>query len=124
MMALFTGLTGLFVASVILALIRRDKMRVRHGVVWVLIAVAFLIFGFAPGLLDIIAAKLGVAYSPTVALVVGGSALIIKAVLADIELSRLEVRMARLVQRIAMLESDLRHSKSKELGDDQSINDS
>jgi hypothetical protein len=108
MTELFTGATGLFVAATIVYLIKRDRLQVRHGVSWMLVAVLFALFGFAPSLLDWLAVSLGVAYSPTVALVVGGSALIIKAVSSDVERSLSEVKITRIVQRLAMLEADIR----------------
>jgi hypothetical protein len=73
-----------------------------------LVAAIFALFGFAPSLLDRLAASLGVAYPPTVALVLGGSALIIKAVSSDVERSLSEVKITRLVQRLAMLEADIK----------------
>lgn len=108
MTELFTGATGLFVAATIVYLIKRDRLQVRHGVSWMIVAGLFALFGFAPSLLDRLAVALGVAYSPTVALVVGGSALIIKAVSSDVERSLSEVKITRLVQRLAMLEADIR----------------
>ena len=95
---LFTAATGLFVAATIVYLIKRDRLQVRHGVSWML----------APSLLDRLAVSLGVAYPPTVALVLGGSALIIKAVSSDVERSLSEVKITRLVQRLAMLEADIK----------------
>lgn len=111
MTELFTGATGLFVAVTIVYLIKRDRLQVKHGVGWMLVAAMFATFGFVPSLLDRFAALLGVAYSPTVALVLGGSALIIKAVLSDVERSVSEVKITRIVQRLAMLEADIRRLK-------------
>ena len=105
---LFTAATGLFVAATIVYLIKRDRLQVRHGVSWMLVAAIFALFGFAPSLLDRLAVSLGVAYPPTVALVLGGSALIIKAVSSDVERSLSEVKITRLVQRLAMLEADIK----------------
>ena len=110
---IFTGLTGLFVAAAILYLIRRDHLRVRHGVGWILVAALFIVLGFAPTLLDYIASWLEVAYPPTVAVVIGGSALIVKAVLSDVDAARSEVRIVRMVQRLAMLEADIYQLKKQ-----------
>ena len=63
------------------------------------------------------------AYSPTVALVVGGSALIIKAVSSDVERSLSEVKITRLVQRPAMLEADIRRLEKQVDQDHQESND-
>jgi len=123
MTELFTGLTGLSVAGVITYLVRRDHIQVRHGVGWILVAGVFVVLGFAPSLLDKIALWLGVAYPPTVALVVGGSALILKAVISDVELSRSETRLMRLVQRIAMLEADIRRLEQRVEQEDQNQRD-
>ena len=120
---LFTAATGLFVAATIVYLIKRDRLQVRHGVSWMLVAALFALFGFAPSLLDRLAVSLGVAYSPTVALVVGGSALIIKAVSSDVERSLSEVKITRLVQRLAMLEADIRRLEKQVDQDHQESND-
>ena len=120
---LFTATTGLFVAATIVYLIKRDRLQVRHGVSWMLVAALFALFGFAPSLLDRLAVSLGVAYSPTVALVVGGSALIIKAVSSDVERSLSEVKITRLVQRLAMLEADIRRLEKRADQDHQESND-
>ena len=120
---LFTAATGLFVAATIVYLIKRDRLQVRHGVSWMLVAAIFALFGFAPSLLDRLAVSLGVAYSPTVALVVGGSALIIKAVSSDVERSLSEVKITRLVQRLAMLEADIRRLEKQVDQDHQESND-
>jgi hypothetical protein len=47
MTELFTGATGLFVAATIVYLIKRDRLQVRHGVSWMLVAALFALFGFA-----------------------------------------------------------------------------
>ena len=120
---LFTAATGLFVAATIVYLIKRDRLQVRHGVSWMVVAAIFALFGFAPSLLDRLAVSLGVAYSPTVALVVGGSALIIKAVSSDVERSLSEVKITRIVQRLAMLEADIRRLEKHADQDHQESND-
>ena len=108
MTEVFTGATGFFVAATIVYLIKRDRLQVRHGVGWMIVAVIFAIFGLVPSLVDRLAVLFGVAYPPTVALVLGGSALIIKAVISDVELSLLEVKTTRIIQRLAILEADIR----------------
>lgn len=123
MTEVFTGLTGLLVAGVIIYLVRGDHIQVRHGVGWVLVAGIFVLLGFAPSLLDQMALWLGVAYPPTVALVVGGSALILKAVISDVELARSETRLMRLVQRVAMLEADIRRLEQRAEQEDQGQRD-
>lgn len=113
MTELFTGATGLFVAVTIVYLIKRDRLQIRHGVGWMFVAAMFALFGFAPSLLEDLAVFLGVSYPPTVALVLGGSALIIKAVISDVQLSLSEVKTIRIVQRLAMLEADIKRLEKR-----------
>ena len=107
MISWITAGIGLLVAVSILLLIRRDKLHVRHGVGWVLVAVVFAGLGVAPSLVDWLAQAIGIAYPPVLALVVAIAVLVIKILLMDIDQARQEVRLQRLVQRVAMLEADL-----------------
>ncbi len=102
---------GLCVASVILVLVRRDRLRTQHAVSWIGVAVVFGAAGLLPALLDNLAGYLGVAYPPTLALTLGLAVLVVKILLMDIERSRVETRYQRLVQRVAMLEADLHHAR-------------
>ncbi len=98
---------GLLVAATILFLIRRDKLHVRHGVAWLLVALVFAGLGFAPPVIDWLARVVGVGYPPVLALVAAIAVLVIKILLMDIDQARQEVQMQRLIQRVAMLEGKL-----------------
>jgi hypothetical protein len=110
MVSIVTGAIGLLVAVFIIVLMRRDKLHVSHGLGWVMVAVGFAFLGFAPSVIDKVAAYFSVAYPPVLALTLGVSVLVIKILLMDIERSRIEARNQRLIQRIAMLEADLKAS--------------
>ncbi|MFT6288986.1 MAG: hypothetical protein ACJA09_003752 [Alcanivorax sp.] len=75
---------------------------------WVVIAVCFALLGFAPGIVDAVAKYTGVSYPPVLALTLAIALLVIKILFMDIERSHIEMRNQRLVQRMAMLEADLR----------------
>ncbi|MEM1144759.1 MAG: DUF2304 domain-containing protein [Pseudomonadota bacterium] len=107
MISLLTGAIGLAVAGLIVWLIRKDRLHVNHGFGWIVAAIGFAFLGLAPGIIDTIAAKLGVAYPPVLGLTLAIAVLVIKTLLMDIERSRLEMRNQRLTQRLAMLESDI-----------------
>ena len=104
-----TAVIGLLVGLSIIYFIRRDRLLVRHGMGWMCVAAALITIGLFPGLVDRAAQWAGVAYPPTLAMILGFAALILKALISDIEISRSEVRIIRLVQRIAMLEADIRN---------------
>jgi hypothetical protein len=111
MVTLVTGAIGIGVASLILFLIRKDRLHIRHGLGWFVIALAFAVVGLFPGIVDYIALRLGIAYPPVLALTVAVAVLVIKILLQDLERSRLEVHNQRLVQRLAMLEAEIREVK-------------
>lgn len=92
----------------IMILIRKDHLHVRYGLWWMAAAGAFALLGLFPSIVDYIAHYLGIAYPPVLALILGLVALVLKILVMDIERSRNAIRMQRMVQRIALLESDLR----------------
>lgn len=116
MASIVTGFIGLMIAFWIMLLIRRDRLHVNHGTGWVIVAVCFALLGFAPSVIDLVAGYLGISYPPILGLTVGGAFLVIKILRMDIEHSRLEIRNQRLIQRVAMLESDLNQLQGVILG--------
>ncbi|MEH6587184.1 MAG: DUF2304 domain-containing protein [Halioglobus sp.] len=108
MTSTITTIIGLLVAIFIFVLIRKDRLHVSQGLGWIAVAIGFSLLGFAPGVIDQVAQYFGVAYPPVLALTLGIAVLVIKILLMDIERSRIELRNQRLIQRVAMLEADLK----------------
>ncbi len=113
MVAVITGIIGIVTAISIVILIRKDHLNVRYGLWWMTAAIMFALLGLFPAIFDGIAKYLGVAYPPILALTIGVVVLVIKILVMDIERSRNAVRVQRLTQRIALLESDLREMQGK-----------
>jgi hypothetical protein len=113
MFATVSGLIGIAAALTIIVLIRRDHLHVRYGLWWLVVAAAFVVLGFFPGIIDWLAPKVGVTYGPVLALTLGLTIFVIKVLTLDIARSRDEARTVRLVQRIAMLESEVRQLEAK-----------
>lgn len=111
MLSLVTGIIGLAAALLIFFLIRRDHLHVRYGLWWLTVAVAFIVLGFYPRFFDWLAAQLGVAYGPVLALTLGLTVFVIKLLTLDIARSRNETKIIRLVQRISMLEAELNEAR-------------
>jgi hypothetical protein len=107
MIELFLGGLGLGVAGLIVYLVRRDHLHVDHGVSWILIAIGFAGLGFAPGLVDWVAGKLGVGYPPILGMSLAVVLIAVKMLLMDIDRANLQTRNQRLTQRVAMLEADI-----------------
>ena len=112
MIPLLTGVIGIATALTIVILIRRDQLHVRYGLWWMAAAVAFALMGLFPRVFDQIAAYLGVAYPPVLALTLGLVILVIKILVMDLERSRNAIKLNRLVQRIGLLESDIREMQN------------
>ena len=108
MVSIVTGTIGLLVAAVILLLMRKDSLHAKFGLGWIAVALGFALLGFSPRIIDHAAHYFGVSYPPVLALTIGIALLVIKILLMDIDHSRIEVRNQRLVQRVAMLEAELK----------------
>ena len=121
MVAIVTGVIGIITAIIILVLIRRDHLHVRFGLWWTAAAIAFALLGLFPAIFDSLAKYLGVSYPPILALTIGAVILVIKILVMDIERSRNAIRLQRLIQRIALLESDLREAQGKPREADDSL---
>ena len=96
---------GFGLAGVILYLVRRDHIYIRQGVFWILVALMSSIFGIWPSLIDVVGGALGVAYPPTLLLLVAIVVLVVKALYSDIALTKVRRDLRRLNQRIALLET-------------------
>lgn len=113
MFATVSGLIGIAAALTIIVLIRRDHLHVRYGLWWIAVAAAFVVLGFYPGIIDWLAPKVGVNYGPVLALTLGLTIFVIKVLTLDIARSRDEARTVRLIQRIAMLETEVRELQAR-----------
>ncbi|GAB3282034.1 DUF2304 domain-containing protein [Parahaliea aestuarii] len=111
MLAIVTATIGIGVAFIIVLLIRRDRLHVTHGLGWILVAAGFAVIGLFPKVIDIVARAAGVSYPPILALTLAVAILVIKILLMDIERSRIEARNQRMIQRVAMLEAELRQQQ-------------
>jgi hypothetical protein len=118
MVSLITGIIGIATALVIVFMIRRDHLHVRYGLWWMAAALAFALLGFIPALFDRIAGYLDIAYPPVLALALGLIVLVIKILVMDLERSRNAIKLNRLVQRVALLESGLRDAQGRPAGPD------
>ena len=116
MIPIITGVIGIVTAVIIVFLIRRDHLHARYGLWWMTAAFAFALLGLYPWVFDEIAAYVGVAYSPVLALMLAIVILVLKILVMDIERSRNQVKLNRLVQRIGILEAELARLDSPDLG--------
>ncbi len=98
---------GIGLAALILHLIRRDHLYVMHGLFWVLVAGAAALLGAWPGLIDKLAALLGISYPPALLLLLACMVLLVKSLHSDMVNTRIERDVRRLNQRLALLQADM-----------------
>lgn len=97
---------GFGLAGAILYLVRRDHLYIRQGLFWIFAAVVSLAFAIWPFLIDSLGALLGIAYPPTLLFLAAILVLVVKALFADIAVTKLRRDLRRLNQRIALLEAE------------------
>ena len=101
---IFTAFIGICTASVILYLVRRDKLSVNYSLWWGLLAAGLIFFGLVPAVTDVIGRFLGI-YYPPIFLVISAICLIfVKLLFMDLHRSRHEQQIRILTQRLALYE--------------------
>ena len=102
-----SSIIGLIIASVIFYLVRKDHLKPKQAFRWFAVAIAIAVIGLYPTIIDRIGLALGIAYPPIIPLIIGLCAALVKILLMDIERNKMNVTQDRIVQRLAMLETDL-----------------
>jgi hypothetical protein len=100
----FTSILGIGLAGIIFLLVRRGHLHAASALFWLATAITALLLGLRPSLIDYIATVTGIAYPPTLLIMCGMSALLIKSLHTDVKNTKLELQLRRLNQRLAMSE--------------------
>ena len=98
---------GVALALAILTLVRKNHLMVSHAVWWLTVAMASIIFGAFPWLIDRIGRVLGIHYPPILLIVIGMGLILIKMLTMDLKRSEHERNIRALTQRLAILESEM-----------------
>ncbi len=104
---------GAVLALGILWLVRRDQLHGSYALWWLLVATGSLLVGFFPGVVDWIGVKMGVAYPPMLLAMVAIIAILLKLLGVDIDVTRRERRLRRLLQKVAILEMEVRELREE-----------
>lgn len=104
---------GIVLALGILWLVRRDHLHGSYALWWLVIAIGALMIGFYPTVVDWVGVKLGVAYPPMLLAMVAIIAILFKLLGVDIDVTRRERRLRRLLQKVAILELELRELRAE-----------
>ena len=98
---------GVMLAVGILLLVRGDRLHGSYALWWLLVALGSLLVGFFPNLVDWLGLRLGVNYPPMLLVLVAIIAILLKLLGVDIDVTRRERRMRRLLQKVAILELEI-----------------
>lgn len=105
---------GILIAGSILLLVRRDRLHGSHALWWLAVAAGALAIGFFPKAIDRIGVAFGVQYPPMLLVMLALAALLLKLLQVDIDISRRERRMRRLIQKMAILELEVRELREQQ----------
>ena len=97
---------GLVIAGTIFILIRKDRLHTQYSILWFFMAMASIVFGAFPRLIDWIAEKFGIHYPPILFVIVGMGLILIKMLTMDIDRSRQEQKLRLLTERLAILDGE------------------
>ncbi|WP_051275671.1 DUF2304 domain-containing protein [Aestuariibacter salexigens] len=101
---LISAFIGAVLSVTIVFLTRRDHISPVVAARWFAVALLVLFVSFFPGTIDWVGKTLGIGYPPIIAILVALGAALIKILLMDIERQKLQTKLDRVVQRLAILE--------------------
>lgn len=107
-----SAILAIVIAFKIVFLVRKDVLHTRYALWWFVVAGMVVIAGLFPKFIDVVAGMLGISYPPILAMIVGVGMILIKMLTMDIDRSRQEQKIRRLVQRLAIYEEDLGSSQA------------
>lgn len=113
-LAAFSAILAGLVVLAIFWLLRSDRLPVMHSVWWLCVAAIIGFLGLFPRAIDVAAAWVGVAYSPSLLFITAILVLLIKVLLEDVDVSRDRRRLLRVAQKVAMLEERLEQLETSE----------
>jgi hypothetical protein len=93
--------------------VRRDHLHGSYALWWLAVAMATLVLGVFPAVIDMLGHALGIYYPPILPIIVGLGLILIHMLQMDIARSRQERTLRRLTQRIAILDQELTETRAK-----------
>lgn len=96
-------LAALGTLAFVVAMLRRGILREKYAVLWLLVSFSLLVLAVAPRLLTWAAEALGIAIPSNLLFLITGVVLLLVSVQLSYEVSRLENRVRRLAEEVAIL---------------------
>lgn len=102
---LISAFIGAVLSVSIVFLTRRDHISPMVAARWFVVAIMVLVVSFFPSIIDSLGQILGIGYPPIIPILIALGAAMIKILIMDIERQKMQVKLDRVVQRLAILES-------------------
>lgn len=117
-------IVGILVAIAIMMLVRRDRLHAALGMSWLAVATGIAIVTLCPKLIENTASYLGVDYPPSLAFYIAINLVLVKLLLNDLRVSRLQLQLIRSIQHNSILETQIAQRKpspptQEDLGEDR-----
>lgn len=110
---LVSAVLGIVLSCAILILVRRDHLHGSYAVWWFVVAIATLLLGMFPHVVDWLGASIGISYPPILAIIIGLGLILIRMLQMDVDRSRQERTLRRLTQRVAIMDQELTEARAK-----------
>lgn len=110
---LVSAVLGILLSGAILLLVRRDHLHGSYAIWWFVVATATLLLGMFPRVVDWLGERIGIAYPPILAIIIGLGLILIRMLQMDVDRSRQERTLRRLTQRMAILDQELSEARAK-----------
>lgn len=111
---------GLVIATAaligIFELLRRQRIKEKYLVLWLVTAVVIAVIAIHPPLVDEVARLTGIKSGPNVVFVIGGLIITLVCVHVSVEISRLEDRSRALAEEVGLLRLELEKHQAGEEG--------
>ena len=104
---IITAFIGLATGTLILLLVRKDRLSVNYTLWWGLVAAGLVIAGLIPWIADFVGRLLGIHYPPILFVIIAICLIFIKLLFMDIHRSRHEQQIKILSQRLALYENKI-----------------
>jgi len=108
-----SSIIGIAIAIAIYWLVRRDHLTPKQALRWIFVAFMVLVLGVFPSIIDHMGNTVGIAYPPIIPIIIGLGGAMIKILLMDIERNKTDIIQQRIIQKLAMLETELETIKNK-----------
>jgi len=114
------GIIGaLLVIAVVVELLRRGSLRERHAVWWLIAGLLALIAAIFPGAVVWVAGLIGIEVPINLVFFVSIAILFLVCLQLSAEVTRLESKTRTLAERVALIELEVRKSRSHDTADDE-----